>query len=1039
MAKLAASNNHLTTGFLGTPWLLPALSSIGRDDLAYSMLLLKDYPSWGYEIEQGATTMWERWNSIMPDGSFGPVEMNSFNHYAYGAVGDWMYQNIGGISPVEAGYKTIRIAPDVGGGLTHGSGHLESVHGTIATDWTAATGSFDLAVEVPVNTTAEVVLPAENVYSATEGGALLSDVDGVQGVVDDGDTVTVTVGSGSYDFAVDDANEAVGAILVALDMLSSHVADLADAGDVTTEQRDAIGTALAAVRSDVSDALLAGLDGDADAAAAALAAALSGVRDLRSALPDAGLDAPVLGDLDGSLGALEHQLLNALTSALGVTVTLPPVSGAVLPGATVAGTIEVTNDGVTDLTGLDATVDVAELGSDAVALASLPAGESAQLPVEITVPAHQAPGGYDAELSLDYTSGADSYTVTATTADWATVTSGLELGDLSTTMDGTDVSEHATVTVPVSNTGSADVRAHAALTLPEGWASVPSEDVVVPAGGQVDMQVPVIVPLDHVAGDVPVEVEVRRAGILLSSADDVATFTLPTPPDAAVVDHVDFGDGASESAHAIMAAPSSGTSTEAGYTRRYANANNPGAWYSVQVDVPAGEPFILRNIETYDSANTKKYNVYVDDVLVKTQLVPRTQGGAGVKVYDALIDDPSLTANDGSVRITYEYPLDAAGFYDPSIADTWVLAVPDDTQAPDVSAVVSQAVVGDNGWYRSDAKVTVSATDNRDATPVVETGEDAGWNAYVGPVTVSGEGAHELSYRASDAAGNSSGDLVLPVDIDTTAPVTELSVTRGAGVEGADSAMLELAATDATSGVAVTQYRIDGGDWATYAGAAVEVLGFGEHTVDFASTDVAGNPEMMRQATVSLVDVDQVVAIVAPQVSGAAAIGSRLSATTGTWNTKGLDFAFQWLRNGSPVAGATRSSYRVGAADVGKRVSVRVTASKTGLEPGVAESAASAPVKKASSSAKVKVNKTKLKRKQSLKVTARVSSSLRATGKVLVKLDGRTVKKASLNKHGKASTRIRIGKRGKHKVQVIYRGSRTVSGSRSAPVTVKVR
>ena len=171
VAKLAANDNHLTTGFLGTPWLLPALSSIDRDDLAYTMLLHKDYPSWGYEIEKGATTMWERWNSIMPDGSFGPVEMNSFNHYAYGAVGDWMYQNIGGIKALEAGYKVSRIAPVVGGGLTHGAGEFDSAYGPITTDWTLEDEDLSLQAEVPVNTTAEVVLPAANAFAVTEGGA----------------------------------------------------------------------------------------------------------------------------------------------------------------------------------------------------------------------------------------------------------------------------------------------------------------------------------------------------------------------------------------------------------------------------------------------------------------------------------------------------------------------------------------------------------------------------------------------------------------------------------------------------------------------------------------------------------------------------------------------------------------------------------------------------------------------------------------------------------------------------------------------------
>ena len=162
--------------------------------------------------------------------------------------------------------------------------------------------------------------------------------------------------------------------------------------------------------------------------------------------------------------------------------------------------------------------------------------------------------------------------------------------------------------------------------------------------------------------------------------------------------------------------------------------------------------------------------------------------------------------------------------------------------------------------------VAVSAADNRDGAPVVETGDGATWQSYVGPVTVSGEGKHAVSYRASDVAGNSSGTKSLPVWIDQTAPQTTLAATRGAGVEGADSATLTFTGTDALSGVAQTTYRIDGGDWATVGAGKVTVNGFGEHTVDFASTDVAGNAEAVQHQTVSLADVDTVQALVVPAI-----------------------------------------------------------------------------------------------------------------------------------------------------------------------------
>ncbi|MET0506538.1 MAG: family 78 glycoside hydrolase catalytic domain [Luteibacter sp.] len=157
--SIEARHDHLATGFLGTPWLLPALSAIGRDDLAYRLLLNRDYPSWGYEVSAGATTMWERWNSLKPDGSFGDVVMNSFNHYAYGAVGDWMYRHIAGIAPLEAGYRRFAVAPMPGGGLSEGGGSLESAYGRIETAWRLTGDRYALEVTVPPGSTAEVALP----------------------------------------------------------------------------------------------------------------------------------------------------------------------------------------------------------------------------------------------------------------------------------------------------------------------------------------------------------------------------------------------------------------------------------------------------------------------------------------------------------------------------------------------------------------------------------------------------------------------------------------------------------------------------------------------------------------------------------------------------------------------------------------------------------------------------------------------------------------------------------------------------------------
>ncbi|MDG4860378.1 alpha-L-rhamnosidase [Streptomyces sp. T-3] len=150
---------HLSTGFLGTPRLLPVLTATGHTDVAYRLLMQRSFPSWGYQIDRGATTMWERWDSIKPDGSFQDAGMNSFNHYAYGSVGEWMYAHIAGIAPAAPGFRKILVRPRPGGGVNEAHGRFDSVYGRITTDWTSGPDGFRLALTVPANTTAEVWIP----------------------------------------------------------------------------------------------------------------------------------------------------------------------------------------------------------------------------------------------------------------------------------------------------------------------------------------------------------------------------------------------------------------------------------------------------------------------------------------------------------------------------------------------------------------------------------------------------------------------------------------------------------------------------------------------------------------------------------------------------------------------------------------------------------------------------------------------------------------------------------------------------------------
>jgi len=156
---ILARNDHLTTGFLGTPLLCPVLTRFGRTDLAYRLLLQEDYPSWLYPIKNGATTMWERWNSYTKEHGFGDVSMNSFNHYAYGAVGEWMYSVIGGIRPLAPGFKKILFAPEPGGGLTEAATSLQTPHGLASCRWRLRGSRLSVDLSVPAGVRATLQLP----------------------------------------------------------------------------------------------------------------------------------------------------------------------------------------------------------------------------------------------------------------------------------------------------------------------------------------------------------------------------------------------------------------------------------------------------------------------------------------------------------------------------------------------------------------------------------------------------------------------------------------------------------------------------------------------------------------------------------------------------------------------------------------------------------------------------------------------------------------------------------------------------------------
>jgi alpha-L-rhamnosidase len=193
---------HLTTGFVGTPLLCKTLSSIGRDDLAFMLLNRKTYPSWLYPVTQGATTIWERWDGQKPDGSFQDVGMNSFNHYAYGAIGEWLYKYVAGIDldPQIPGYKHILFAPHPGGGLTNAKAEFTSVYGMVKSAWEIKGENFVYNISIPANTTATITLPQAAKDQMTINSLPLKD-EMKKGMKKTDDGLILELGSGNYQFS----------------------------------------------------------------------------------------------------------------------------------------------------------------------------------------------------------------------------------------------------------------------------------------------------------------------------------------------------------------------------------------------------------------------------------------------------------------------------------------------------------------------------------------------------------------------------------------------------------------------------------------------------------------------------------------------------------------------------------------------------------------------------------------------------------------------------------------------------------------------
>jgi alpha-L-rhamnosidase len=214
--QIVQNGFRMATGFLGTKEILPVLSAHGHHDLAVRLFQSREFPSWGYEVVNGATSIWERWDSYTKADGFGRhnAAMNSFSHYAFGAVCEWMFRTLAGIDNGDAGFNHIILRPSPPAPKSNPDNvpihwvkaHYDSINGRIASAWRLANGAFTYDVTVPPNTTASVYLPAASLDEVTESGKPAGGLSFIKNRPVKGNPVVLEVGPGTYSFRCRYAN-----------------------------------------------------------------------------------------------------------------------------------------------------------------------------------------------------------------------------------------------------------------------------------------------------------------------------------------------------------------------------------------------------------------------------------------------------------------------------------------------------------------------------------------------------------------------------------------------------------------------------------------------------------------------------------------------------------------------------------------------------------------------------------------------------------------------------------------------------------------
>lgn len=608
VASVHAADDHLNTGEFGNEYLLPTLTEHGQVDLAYKVVNQTTYPSQGFWVANGATTDWEGFT----------LDSRSHDHAFLGSIDDWFYSDLAGIQSTSPGGATVRIRPYMPQGLHNVSASVDTARGIVASHWNqAADGSFDLDVTVPVNSTAEVDVPATSPWAVAESGRLAAQSPGVRFDRMDGDRAVFTVGSGSYHFRTTPATFALGSAVTDLTTFTGSVASLTAAGDLSSAQSAQLDSASTGLVREADTAAgqaaanaVAGAAHQADSALADAASTTSWITAQHAAGSISDATAKTLTD---DLAAVMSDLSRAESLWLGVSVEVQAPS-SLSAGATAQVRVSVHNAGPEPVhefaLGLAAPDGWTVSPTGPASTALLLPGATFTTTYTVTSALNATVGAGQLQATTSYRLARGTATLSQTAP--VQVTPALVVTSVDSGTSIFTPGQPTTVTIGLADHTTVDLEVSVAASADSGWSVSPTTtSVSLTAGGTATMQLTVTPP----AGSAP-----ATATLQLHADYSAPSGGLHASTDVSLA----AGDLAR---HAVTAASTSlesgpwhrafltdgqltSTATDEGYSSNNPAATTPNAIEWVSADF--GTPATIGSVTLYPRTNRPGESASID-------------------------------------------------------------------------------------------------------------------------------------------------------------------------------------------------------------------------------------------------------------------------------------------------------------------------------------------------------------------------------------------------------------------------------------------